>query len=191
MGGPAIGAWEAGGRCWKAWNSRLVSAALRGMIAVMSCTCMFSCYAPAYVSSREERNKLFNTLSQQCLQRNTTSWLGTSMPILGLEWMMIRSGGMKGIHMGMELSMRLAESCCPPQHQWGHWLYVTPGLQRRIFIYRLGNTQSLNSDTALIMPSWDRHIAGGIWMSLWGVRLSVTQTIVEGEATDWEKDLQK
>ena len=26
--GPAIGAWKAGGKCWKAWNSRIISAIL-------------------------------------------------------------------------------------------------------------------------------------------------------------------
>ena len=49
--GPAIGAWKAGGKCWKAWNSRIISAILisgsRSQTVFMCSLAMFQHMHPA------------------------------------------------------------------------------------------------------------------------------------------------
>ena len=62
LSGPAVGAWRAGGRQWKAWGSRLVTATLEigsrrsGQLHVLSC------YAPTFAASREEKDRFFDLL---------------------------------------------------------------------------------------------------------------------------------
>ena len=62
--GPAIGAWKAGGKCWKAWNSRIIMAILVSGSCSWDCIHVLSCYAPTYASSREEKEAFFDSLQQ-------------------------------------------------------------------------------------------------------------------------------
>ena len=55
----AANAWRTGGKRWKAWSSRLVTAVLktgRNNLHVMSC------YAPTFAATREEKEAFFTTL---------------------------------------------------------------------------------------------------------------------------------
>ena len=65
LSGPAVGAWKDGGCRWKAWSSRLVTATLKveqgGGAEFLH---VFSCYAPTYVASREDKDSFFDTLQQ-------------------------------------------------------------------------------------------------------------------------------
>ena len=56
--GPAVKAWRAGGSQWKAWGSRLISATLDCGRRLH----VFSCYAPTFAASREEKDSFFNSL---------------------------------------------------------------------------------------------------------------------------------
>ena len=59
LSGEAIHVWEAGGSQWKAWSSRLVTAAMKtgcGRLHVLSC------YAATFIASREEKDKFYNYL---------------------------------------------------------------------------------------------------------------------------------
>ena len=62
--GSAIGAWKAGGKCWKAWNSRIISAILVSGSRSRDRIHVLSCYAPTYASSREEKEAFFDSLQQ-------------------------------------------------------------------------------------------------------------------------------
>ena len=67
LAGPAVGAWRTGGSHWKAWSSRLVAATLkvgRGRNDVLH---VFSCYAPTFAASREEKYKFSDILQQALL----------------------------------------------------------------------------------------------------------------------------
>ena len=70
LSGEAVGAWRAGGRQWKAWNSWLVTATLkfgrgkRGYIHVLSC------YALTFAaSSREEDFLMFYRMPSHLFHR--------------------------------------------------------------------------------------------------------------------------
>ena len=62
LNGPAVQAWEAGGKQWKAWSSQLVTATLltkRGKRA-SDCIHILSCYAPIFSASRADKEKFKN-----------------------------------------------------------------------------------------------------------------------------------
>ena len=64
LSGPAVVAWKAGGSRWKAWSSRLVTVTLK--VGKRRCDWLhvFSCYAPTYAASREDKEEFFDTLQQ-------------------------------------------------------------------------------------------------------------------------------
>ena len=62
LSGPAIGAWKSGGSHWRAWSSRLVTVTLKVGSGRSDRLHVFSCYAPTYAASREEKNEFFDTL---------------------------------------------------------------------------------------------------------------------------------
>ena len=64
LSGLAVGAWKAGGSCWKAWSSRLVTATLKVGSGRCDFLHVFSCYAPTYAASREEKDNFFDSLQQ-------------------------------------------------------------------------------------------------------------------------------
>ena len=68
MSGPAIGAWKSGGSHWRAWSSKLVTAALKVGSGRSDRLHVLSCYAPTYAASREEKNELVDTLQHALLE---------------------------------------------------------------------------------------------------------------------------
>ena len=56
--GPAVNAWRNGGSQWKAWGSRIISATLDCGERLH----VFSCYAPTFAASRDEKDEFFNSL---------------------------------------------------------------------------------------------------------------------------------
>ena len=56
--GPAIIAWRDGGSQWKAWGSRIISATLDCGERLH----VFSCYAPTFAASRDEKDEFLNSL---------------------------------------------------------------------------------------------------------------------------------
>ena len=80
--GPAIIAWRNGGSQWKAWRSRIISATLDGERLHV-----FSCYAPTFAASRDEKDEFFNSLQAML-------YWEISMLMLVPELMMM-SGGMR------------------------------------------------------------------------------------------------
>jgi len=58
--GPALAAWKRGGKQWKAWSSRCVSARLEFSNRRLH---VMSCYAPTRAASREEKDNFFNQLN--------------------------------------------------------------------------------------------------------------------------------
>ena len=64
LSGPAVEAWNCGGRHWKPWSSRVVSASLRVQQGRVGWLHVLSCYALTYAASREERSRFLDTLQQ-------------------------------------------------------------------------------------------------------------------------------
>ena len=64
LSGLVVGAWKAGGSCWKAWSSRLVTATLKVGSGRCDFLHVFSFYAPTYAASREEKDNVFDILQQ-------------------------------------------------------------------------------------------------------------------------------
>ena len=62
LSGPAIGAWKAGGSCWKAWSSTLVEATLLAGSRSYDHLHVLSCYAPTFAASREVKDAFFDHL---------------------------------------------------------------------------------------------------------------------------------
>ena len=94
--GPAIGAWKAGCKCWKAWNSRIVSTILVSGSHSQDHIYVLSCYAPTYASSREEKEEFFDSLPQAIStvpRGESCVMLGDFMLELDQGWMKM-SGGM-------------------------------------------------------------------------------------------------
>ena len=61
----AITAWKDGGSLWKAWNSILMMVSLRVLCGQqVSMLHVFTCYAPNYAASREEKDSFFATLQE-------------------------------------------------------------------------------------------------------------------------------
>ena len=67
MAGPAISAWKDGGCRWKAWSPRLVTATLKVGNGASAFLHVFSCYAPTFASSRDEKDDFYETLQQAIL----------------------------------------------------------------------------------------------------------------------------
>ena len=59
LSGVAVDAWKLGGSCWKAWNSRLVTASLKFGHQRLH---VLSYYASTFAASREEKDAFFNFL---------------------------------------------------------------------------------------------------------------------------------
>ena len=66
LSGVEVSAWKDAGKSWKAWSSRLISVKLK-----VACgnrdkcfVYVFSCYAPTYAASREEKNAFYGLLQQ-------------------------------------------------------------------------------------------------------------------------------
>ena len=64
LSGPAVKAWNSGGSRWKAWSSRLVSAALKIGSNGIDVLHVVSCYAPTFAASREEKDKFYSMLQE-------------------------------------------------------------------------------------------------------------------------------
>ena len=63
LGGPTVQAWKAGGKQWKAWSSRLVTATLYTGKCRSDLIHILSCYAPTFSASRADK-KFMNDLQQ-------------------------------------------------------------------------------------------------------------------------------
>ena len=151
LSGEAVRAWKQGGSRWNAWSSRLVSATLKVGNGFRDRLHILSCYAPTFAASREDKNIFYATLQDALSAIPSDECWGTSMLELGLGmWMM--SGGMKGVHMGTEMSMMLVEIyflfCQPMKQQC-----ATASLGSETFISRHGSTPSLGIGIALTMTS--------------------------------------
>ena len=55
LGGPAVQAWKASGKQWKAWSSRLVTATLHTGKSRSDRIHILSCYAPTFSASRADK----------------------------------------------------------------------------------------------------------------------------------------
>ena len=64
LSGPAIEAWKDGGKQWKAWGSRLVSAKLQLNNKRTGKLHVLSCYAPTRAASRAEKDEFYDMLQQ-------------------------------------------------------------------------------------------------------------------------------
>ena len=64
LSGQAVKAWNSGGSRWKAWSSRLVSAALKIGSNGIDVLHVVSCYAPPFAASREEKDKFYSMLQE-------------------------------------------------------------------------------------------------------------------------------
>ena len=65
--GPAVHAWIDGGRQWKAWNSRIVSATL-SVGRNKERLHVISCYAPTFAASREMKDEFYACLQAVLLE---------------------------------------------------------------------------------------------------------------------------
>ena len=64
LGGPAVQAWKASGKQWKAWSSRLVTATLHTGKSRSDRIHILSCYAPTFLASRADKEKFMDDLQQ-------------------------------------------------------------------------------------------------------------------------------
>ena len=55
-------AWKCDGCQWRAWSSRLISTTLKVGVGRSAQLHVFSCYAPTYTASREEKDNFFEIL---------------------------------------------------------------------------------------------------------------------------------
>lgn len=60
----AVAAWRAGGSKWKPWSARMISVSIKVGPNISDCLHVFSCYAPTFAASREEKAKFYDDL--QC-----------------------------------------------------------------------------------------------------------------------------
>ena len=80
--GLALVAWRRGGKQWKAWSSRCVSACLQVTGSAGSRIHMVSCYAPTRVASREVKEAFFQELENIISSGERDILLGDLMPML-------------------------------------------------------------------------------------------------------------
>ena len=106
LSGVAVSAWKDSGKCWKAWSSRLISVKLKVARGNRN-KCfvyVFSCYAPTYAASREEKNAFYGLL-QQALSSEPSHYLTCCSETSMLVWVqgkvVMIHGGMREGHMGM------------------------------------------------------------------------------------------
>ena len=64
LSGPAVQAWEAGGRQWRAWSSRLVTVTLLTGKRTPDRIHILSCYAPTFAASRADKEKFKDEVQQ-------------------------------------------------------------------------------------------------------------------------------
>ena len=64
LNGPAVQAWEAGGKQWKAWSSRVVTATLLTGKRAADRIHILSCYAPTFAANRTDKEKFKDEVQQ-------------------------------------------------------------------------------------------------------------------------------
>ena len=100
----AIMAWKRGGKQWKAWSSRCVSASLQVGRTTKTESMWYPVMHPR--EQQVERTRMpssgnLTSSSLQCHQRRDMLSLETSMPVLGPETMLMKNGVGCGAHTGL------------------------------------------------------------------------------------------
>ena len=92
----AVNAWRLGGKRWKAWSSRLVSAVLKIEETNLH---VLSCYTPTFAATREDKESFYNIIQvalnevpnddQYLMMGDLNTRVGSTAP-LGDEWSSVR-----------------------------------------------------------------------------------------------------
>ena len=101
--GPAIQAWRSGGKQWKAWSSRLVTACLYIGKGEADHLHVISCYAPTRTASRTQKDDFFPDLE------HALTAIPTDEPNILLRDLNARVGSRDGTdNLGIECEVHMA-----------------------------------------------------------------------------------